>query len=68
MSEIQVGTLNMEYGTKGGLQLPKYSLSATGAPALPSTGVATGDICFEIDEKIVMIYVTNQWVEISDIL
>lgn len=68
MSEIQVGTLNMEYGTKVGLQLPKYSLSATGAPALPSAGVTTGDICFEIDENIVMIYVTNQWVEMSDIL
>ena len=68
MSEVQVGTLNMEYGVKEGLQLPKYSLTGNGAPSFPTSGVATGDIAFDIDEGIVMIYVTNQWVEMSDIL
>ena len=68
MSEIQVGTLNLEYGTKVGLQLPKYSLTANGAPALPTSGVATGDLAFELDEGIVMIFVNGQWEEMGDIL
>jgi len=62
MSEIQVGTLNLEYGVREGLQLPKYSL----AGGLPS-GVQ-GDLLFETDENVVMIYISGSgWVELSDI-
>lgn len=63
MSEIQVGTLNLEYGgAKEGLLLPTYS-SAVGLPS----GVQ-GDLLFETDENVVMIYISGSgWVELSDI-
>jgi hypothetical protein len=62
MSQVNVGVLNLNYGSPIGVVIPSYASNAR-----PTTGIADGDIIFQTTDKVVEIYLNGSWVELSDI-
>lgn len=62
MSQVNVGTLNLNYGSPVGVVIPSYPSNAR-----PSSGVADGDLIFQTTDKVVEIYLGGSWLELSDI-
>lgn len=63
MSTVNVGILNLEYGAPVGIVLPSYT-----AANLPTGANASeGDIVLQTDDKVLLIYLSGVWTELSDI-